>query len=59
MDLKASAALQLRIDALADRCGEGLATDEELSEYDSMITAANVIAILQAEARRALANSQP
>jgi hypothetical protein len=59
LELKASPILQERIDALADRCGEGVASDEELSEYDSMIHAANVIAILQAEARRVLAPNQP
>ena len=59
LELKASAALQERIDALADRCGEGIASGEELSEYDSLIHAANVIAILKAEARRVLALPQP
>jgi len=56
LELKAPSSLQERIDDLADRCGEGLASDEELSEYDSMIHAANVIAILQAEARRVLSH---
>jgi hypothetical protein len=59
LDLKAPSELQERMDALADRCGEGVASDEELSEYDSMIHAANVIAILQAEARRVLSPNQP
>jgi hypothetical protein len=59
LELKAPPLLQQRIDVLADRCGEGVASDEELSEYDSMIQAANVIAILQAEARRVLFPSQP
>jgi len=54
LELRAPIHLQERMDDLADRCGEGSATDEELCEYDSMITAANVIAILQAEARRVL-----
>lgn len=58
LELKASVALQERMDVLADRCGEGLASGEELSEYDSMIHAANVIAILQAEARRVLSHQQ-
>ena len=58
LELKAPSLLQERIDALADRCGEGVASDEELSEYDSMIHAANVIAILQAEARRVLSPNQ-
>mgnify|MGYP003490905971 CR=1 FL=1 len=59
LELKAPPLLQQRMDVLADRCGEGVASDEELSEYDSMIQAANVIAILQAEARRVLFPSQP
>jgi hypothetical protein len=59
LELKAPPLLQERIDTLADRCGEGVASGEELSEYDSMIHAANVIAILQAEARRVLFPKQP
>jgi len=59
LNLRASAALQERMDVLADRCGEGIASGEELSEYDSLIHAANVIAILQTEARRVLSRQQP
>lgn len=59
LELKAPLLLQQRMDTLADRCGEGTASDEELSEYDSMIQAANLIAILQAEARRVLYLCQP
>lgn len=59
LELNASPLLQQRMDVLADRCGEGVASDEELSEYDSMIHAANVIAILQAEARRVISSNQP
>jgi hypothetical protein len=59
LELQAPTLLQERIDALADRCGEGVASEEELSEYDAMIHAANVIAILQAEARRVLSSHQP
>ena len=57
--LKASPELQERMDVLADRCGEGIASGEELSEYDSLIHAANVIAILQTEARRVLSRQEP
>jgi hypothetical protein len=56
LEIKAPPLLQERIDVLAERCGEGVASDEELSEYDAMIQAANVIAILQAEARRVLSD---
>jgi hypothetical protein len=47
------------MDVLADRCGEGIASGEELSEYDSLIHAANVIAVLQMEARRVLSRQHP
>ena len=54
VSLRASDELQERMDELACRCNEGLASGEELAEYDVMIAAANVIAILQAEARQRL-----
>ena len=54
LDLRAPELLQQRMDELASLCSEGAASGEELSEYDAMITASNVIGILQAEARNLL-----
>ena len=51
LNLRADEALQARIDALADRCDEGLLTPEERSEYETYVRFGNFIAILQAKAR--------
>lgn len=52
--LRADLATQARVDELADKANEGLLTREERDEYDAYITANDIIAILQAHARRAL-----
>ena len=56
MLLRADAESQARIDELADRCTEGQLTDEERAEYETLIAAAGVIAVLQAKARASLAD---
>jgi hypothetical protein len=53
--LRADTAAQGRIDELADRANEGVLTTEERGEYESLIAAAGVIAILQTKARAILA----
>ena len=40
---------------LADKCTEGRLTPEERDEYDALIRVGNFVAILQAKARRLLA----
>lgn len=55
--LRADAEAQARVDYLGDRANEGLLTPAEREEYESLLAAANVIAILQAKARRLLASS--
>lgn len=55
--LRADAETQAYMDRLADRANEGLLTEEEAEEYDSLISAANLIAILQAKARLVLRDS--
>jgi hypothetical protein len=52
--LRADAAVQARMEYLANRCTEGELTREEKAEYDAMVSANNLIAILQAKARSAL-----
>jgi len=52
--LRADAELQARVDELADKANEGLLTLEERDEYDGYISANEIIALLQAHARRAL-----
>ena len=55
VNLRADANAQARIEYLANRCTEGELTPEERSEYDAYVSANNLIAILQAQARAALA----
>jgi hypothetical protein len=49
--LKADAAAQERIQDLAERHHEGLLSPEELEEYEAIVGAANLVAVLQAKAR--------
>jgi hypothetical protein len=53
--LKADAKTQARVDELARKCNEGELTPRERAEYERYVTAGNLIAILQAEARLLLA----
>ncbi len=53
-ELRADAATQARVDALAERANEGLLTPEEEAEYKSYVEAADIIGIIQAKARRFL-----
>ena len=55
--LRSDPQLQARIDTLADKCTEGELTAEERSEYETYVRAGNLIAILQAKARKILATS--
>ncbi|HEY8665407.1 MAG TPA: hypothetical protein VIL86_02020 [Tepidisphaeraceae bacterium] len=51
--LRASAQTQRRLDELAKKNSEGLLTPDEESEYEAYVEALDVIAVLQAKARRA------
>jgi hypothetical protein len=53
-DLRADEEAQARIRALAEKCNEGTLTSEERAEYESYVTAAAIVAILQAKARARL-----
>lgn len=53
--LRAEPDLQARVDLLAHRCNEGELTPEEREEYELYIRASRFIALLQAKARRLLA----
>ncbi len=53
--LRATPDVQARIDELADKCNDGRLTDAERAEYDAYVDAIDVISILQAKARDALA----
>jgi hypothetical protein len=58
VELRADPATQARVEELADKCTEGLLTQEELEEYNAYIRAANLIAILQAKARKVLSSGE-
>ena len=53
--LRTDTEMQARIEELADKCTEGRLNHEERDEYEAMIRVGNYVAILQAKARRLLA----
>jgi hypothetical protein len=57
-DLRADATTQQRLEDLAERHHEGLLNPDELAEYESLVSASNVMAVLQAKARSVLNRSQ-
>lgn len=54
--LRAEPEVQERLDLLADRCTEGTLTQDEQHEYDIYLKYVSFIGILQAKARRRLAD---
>ena len=54
VQLQFSPIVQERINALAARANEGLLTDDEHSEYEAAINAADFISILKLKARQHL-----
>jgi hypothetical protein len=57
IDFRIAAAVQSRMDELAERANEGLLSTEERSQYEAMINAADLISILKYKARRQLPSS--
>jgi hypothetical protein len=55
VDLRASPELQQRIDRLAESANEGMLTPEEQAEYKAFVDASTILAVMQAKARRFLA----
>jgi len=53
--LRASAAAQRRVDELAEKCNDGELSADERAEYEAYVMAGNLIAVIQAKARRLLA----
>lgn len=54
IDFGISPTVQQRVDALAERANEGSLSADEKSEYETLINAADFIAILKLEAQRQL-----
>jgi hypothetical protein len=52
--LRADPAIQAMIEDYGERHHEGLLAPEELSQYEAMVHATNLIAVLQAKARTVL-----
>jgi hypothetical protein len=55
--LRTDPQFQERLDALADKCTEGELSPEEREEYETYVRSIQIIGILQAKARKILANS--
>lgn len=49
--IKASQSAQVRISELAEKCNEGQLTPTERAEYESYVSAVDLISVLQAKAR--------
>ena len=54
---RVDARTQARVEELAEKCDEGQLTAEERNEYEAYVQASTVIGILQAKARRLLAEA--
>ena len=52
--LGVSASVQARVDLLADRANEGLLTADELAEYEALMNAEDIVAILKMKSRQQL-----
>jgi len=52
--LRADGETQARIDELAGKNAEAVLTPDERAEYEALVSAGNLIAVLQAKARSAL-----
>lgn len=55
--LRVGARMQARVEILADKCNEGELTAKERAEYEAYVQASTLIGILQAKARRILAQA--
>jgi hypothetical protein len=58
VDFRADAGTQARIAELAEKCNEGQLTPKERAEYEGYVRAIDLIAILQAKARRLLSQTR-
>jgi hypothetical protein len=51
-EFRVAPSVQDRIDYLSERANEGLLSEEERAEYESLVNAADFISILKLKARR-------
>lgn len=57
--LKVSPSVQRRIDELAAKCNQGEMTEPERQDYEEYVRVGNVLAVLKAKAKAALATKAP
>jgi hypothetical protein len=53
-EFRIAPAIQTRVDQLAERANDGQLSDDERSEYEALINAADFVAILKLKAQRQL-----
>lgn len=56
--LKVPANVQARVDVLAQKCNDGMLTDEEQAEYETLVKYGNMLSVIKARAKRAAANTR-
>ncbi len=56
-EFRVSDSVERRVNELAERANEGLLSDDERSEYETLISAADFIDILKVKARRRLSSN--
>ena len=56
--LRVNEQTQARVDEQAEKCNEGQLTPDERAEYEEYVQASTLIGILQAKARRMLAQAK-
>jgi hypothetical protein len=59
VELRVAAPVQERIDALAELANNGALTDDDRTEYEALINAADFISILKLKARENLPGDPP
>lgn len=56
--LRVNERTQARVEELAEKCNEGQLSPDERAEYEAYVQASTLIGILQAKARRVLAQTK-
>jgi hypothetical protein len=54
IELRISPSVQARMDTLAERANEGLLTDDERDEYETLVNALDFVSIIKLKARNRL-----
>ena len=54
IELRFDAAVQEKVDVLAERANEGLLTEDERADYEALVNAADFVSVLKLKARQQL-----